>query len=155
MAVAVVEISLSQEEKNKLIQYAEDRKKEQELQLHLLETVELPILTKCLSSVVDAPVAWVTALNSKIHLWETSINNIHSKCKEYASFISMLTDGKAHDFTKYAYIIEYLYLTERSTTKLSSEYKYYPRLKRAKERTMYVFSNKLKTIMETRHGKII
>lgn len=147
-------VNLTLEEKQKITTFILNLKTSYESKAEAY-TKELPLLEKCLQETPkDASATWITALKNKITEWKTNASRFSTEIANYEAVIIKLNSKKEENFIKYSNIFTPLYISEKSKKLTDTKYKYYPRLKKAKEQSLYVFANKLKTIMESENVKI-
>lgn len=117
---------------------------------------ELQMLKSCLEvKPVSVTSKWTEDLHARIKDYSERIELLYSGEGRYTQLITGVTlnstikiDAQiARDFLE-------LYNREREGRKIEPIYKYYPRLKKAKEAALYVFSEKIKIFMESKNVKI-
>lgn len=117
---------------------------------------ELSIIRNCLDK---APIgdnkAMRDGLNERIKAYEQSCKNSDSIVSKLDEFITGVENRKETSISTHIYeCITDLYRHEKSNVKHGSDihmYKYYPRMKRAKEKSLYVFVDKIKLITEAQN----
>lgn len=148
-------VEFSTEEKKRLIDFLEEKKTGLTRSKVSLER-EGKILNKVASESPNAvPEKYVLEVRKRIEEYKIRIKNGINLIKEFDVIISKLTNKEAFNanILHKADLVE-LYRNETGKKALSVAYNYYPRLKKAKEASLYVFANKIKTIMEHENVKV-
>ncbi len=117
---------------------------------------EYEMLQECLirppSSVTGR---WLNDLTNRIGEYDLIMRDFKASEKQYIDIIDGIVKGlEVPVGTAIVKALHELYNKEREKKQVENKYQYYPRLKKAKEASLYVFSNKVKIIMESEYVKV-
>lgn len=147
----VTEVNFTNEEKTKFLDYLKEQKDNAEASISTLDR-EKGILQKCREMTPpDAPMEWVKSLADRMNEYAERIQYIQDTVDITKKIAKSTTEGKIEMPVKGLFkdILTTLHARESHKKHIEKKYSYYPRLKKAKEQSMYVFANKIKIIMES------
>lgn len=152
MPIKIVELNL--EEKNKLTKAIEQDKIFSVAKIQSLKK-EMDFFDKCIkSNPKGATKEWFNDMKERMKIWSSKISDTSQYLDKYDTVLDNIKTSKEMSFKGLSHVIAELYNTEKNKKSLEAKYAYYPRLKIAKEKTIHVFANKIKTLMEEEYVKI-
>jgi hypothetical protein len=123
-------------------------------------TSEHKILMMCRTDPpVKLPEDYLKRLDEKASEWLVRINDINLHITKFETLLKYIKDKAVFNIQEQQFktlfpALNELQENERQITRVEDKYKYYPRLKVAKEQSLHVFSNKIKTLMGCKYVKI-
>lgn len=148
-------VNLTNEEREKLTNFIKDKQATVSKRLQVMDK-ESKMLAECKAKPPSSVTAkWLQDLVTRITEYEGLMSNLKSSVQDYVNIINCIVAGE--EMRVGANVINTLYelyTREREKKQVDTKYQYYPRLKKAKEASLYVFSNKVKIIMESKYVKV-
>lgn len=150
----IKEVKFTEDEKQRFLNYLKEQKDNLDSNITTLNREKVIINQLKDLTPIEAPPDWQKSVVKRIEDYENRIN----KCTESIDIIKILacTIEDKQELKVEATIFDILntlYSREKSTKKVNIEnkYRFYPRLKKAKEQAMYVFASKIQIIMESKN----
>lgn len=147
-------VNFNANEKLQIVSYLEEKKSNTERKLLSLDR-EINILTKYKNGFPIDAKAYIKAIDLKIEEFNAKKYNIKLTTKRIEGFIKKFKKPEIELFNTEKELLKELYTRESIGGKaIEKKYYYFPRLKQMKEKVIYEFANKIKTVMEIQDVKI-
>lgn len=153
--MSTVRVQFNSVEKTKLIEYLKDKESSYSHRTKTLER-EYGLLMECKEKLPkELGESYFHQLKNQIQNWKINIACLKKESKVFTVFIQGLEKGEVIEGKKTKEILNDLYLVEcQGFKKVEKKFEYYPRLKKAKEATLYEFANKIKMFMESEYVQV-
>lgn len=153
--MSVTTIQFSSEEKSKLAVYLTDRIKGILNKQNALIKEHAILEASSVNIPSGAPESFIDHLRQKKEEWFNNINNIEFEVKGLNTFIKVINEGETFKVaTNYKNVLKELRDREKRSKPLEDKFNFYPRLKKAKEESIYEFAYKIEILMEAEHVKV-
>ncbi len=153
MQVTIVD--LNHEEREKLVNFLKDKEVVFKRRLQVMDKESKMLAEVQAKPPASVTEAWLKDLAARIKEYSNILDGNKASIHQYNEIITGIVNGTEAPIGDLIVNALYeLYNLERGKKQVEQKYQYYPRLKKAKEAALYVFSNKVKIIMESEYVKV-